>query len=258
MKEIKQKRLLDMLRFVELHQVVSLETISREFDVSMNTVRRDVSQLIDGGFVRKVHGGVMHIGGEPSKPEIAHYPSRAARNPEGKQRIGLLAAQLVEDGDTVFVDSGTTAAELINPVFLKKKVMMVVSNSLPVFQRLKDEEQVRLYALGGIYVPHAHAFTGGKAVEEISGMIISKAFLGASAVDGVFGVSNNLSYEIDLKRAVAEQAEKVILMVGSEKLGKRAAMKICAVDRLYAIVTDRKPEPELLAIFEENGVKVIC
>mgnify|MGYP003296592359 CR=1 FL=1 len=210
MKEIKQKRLLDMLRFVELHQVVSLETISREFEVSMNTVRRDVSQLIDGGFVRKVHGGVMHIGGEPSKPEIAHYPSRAARNPEGKQRIGLLAAQLVEDGDTVFVDSGTTAAELINPVFLKKKVMMVVSNSLPVFQRLKDEEQVRLYALGGIYVPHAHAFTGGKAVEEIGGMIISKAFLGASAVDGVFGVSNNLSYEIALKRAVAEQAEQVI------------------------------------------------
>ena len=114
-----------------------------------------------------------------------------------------------------------------------------------------------LLTLGGIYVPHAHAFTGGKAVQEIGNMIISKAFLGASAVDGVFGVSNNLSYEIDLKRAVAEQAEKVILMVGGEKLGKRAAMKICAVDRLYAIVTDRKPEPELLALLEEKGVKVI-
>ena len=257
MKEIKQKRLLDMLRFIELHRVVSLETICREFEVSMNTVRRDVNELIESGFVRKVHGGVMHMEGESPKTEIAHYPSRAARNPEGKQRIGLLAAQLVEDGDTVFIDSGSTAAELVNPSFLKKRVSMVVSNSLPVFGKLEDEEQVRLYALGGIYVPHAHAFTGGKAVEEIGGMIISKAFLGASAVDGVFGVSNNLSYEIDLKRAVAEQAEKVILMVGSEKLGKRAAMKICAVDRLYAIVTDRKPEPELLALLEEKGVKVI-
>jgi len=256
-KDIKQKRLLDMVRFIELNKVVSLETISREFNVSMNTVRRDISELIDSGSIVKVHGGVMYRESSGTKSEIAHYPSRVAQNPEGKQRIGMLAAQLVEDGDTVFVDSGSTTAELINPEFLQKKVMMVVSNSLPVFERLKDEERVRLYALGGIYVPHAHAFTGGRALPEVADMIISKAFLGASAVDGYFGVSNNLSYEIDLKRAVAEQAEKVILMVSCEKIGKTAAMKICAVDRLYAIVTDRKPEPELLSVFEENGVRVI-
>ena len=257
MKDIKQKRLLDMVRFIELHKVVSLEAISKEFDVSMNTVRRDVSELLENGSIVKVHGGVMFKSSESTKPEIAHYPSRAARNPEGKQRIGMLAAQLVEDGDTVFVDSGSTTAELINPEFLKKKVMMVVSNSLPVFERLKDEEDLRVYALGGIYVPNAHAFTGGKAIREIADMTISKAFLGASAVDGYFGVSNNLSYEIDLKRAVAEQAEKVILMVACDKIGKTAAMKICATERLYAIVTDHKPEPEMLAVFEENGVRVI-
>lgn len=257
MREIKQKRLLDMVRFIELHKVVSLEAISREFNVSMNTVRRDVNELLENGSIVKVHGGVMFKDGDSGKTEIAHYPSRAGRNPEGKQRIGMLAAKLVEDGDTVFVDSGSTAAELINTEFLKKKVMMVVSNSLPVFERLQDKEEVRVYALGGIYVPNARAFTGVKATVEIADMIISKAFLGASAVNGYFGVSNNLSYEIDLKRAVAEQAEKVILMVSCEKIGKTAAMRICAVDRLYAIVTDCKPAPELLAIFEENGVKVI-
>lgn len=257
MKDIKQKRLLDMVHFIELHKVASLETISREFDVSMNTVRRDVNELIENGSIVKVHGGVMFKGSEPAKSEIAHYPSRAVRNLEGKRRIGMLAAQLVEDGDTVFIDAGSTTVEVINPEFLEKRVMMVVSNSLPVFERLKDEERVRLYALGGIYVPNTHSFTGGKAVQEIADMIISKAFLGASAVDGFFGVSNNLSYEIDLKRAVAEQAEKVILMVDCDKIGKTAAMKICTVDRLYAIVTDRKPEDALLAVFEENGVKVI-
>lgn len=245
-----------MVRFIELNRVVSLEAISKQFDVSMNTVRRDVNELIESGSIVKVHGGVMHKQGS-SKSEIAHYPSRAARNQESKQRIGQLAARLVEDGDTVFIDSGTSAAELINPEFLKKQVMMVVSNSLPVFDRLKDQEHVRTYALGGIYVPHARAFTGGKAVKEVESLIISKAFLGASAVDAYFGVSNNLSYEIDLKRAVAEQAEKVILMVTCDKIGKTAAMKICAADRLYAIVTDRQPDPELLEVFAEKGIKVI-
>lgn len=257
MKDIKQKRLLDMVRFIEQQKVVSLGDICREFNVSMNTVRRDVNALIESGSIVKVHGGVMYKDADSAKTEIAHYPSRAARNQGGKQRIGMLAAQLVEDGDTVFIDSGSTTEELINPEFLKKNVMMVVSNSLPVFERLQDEENVRIYALGGIYVPHARAFTGTKAMQEISEMIISKAFLGASAVNGSFGVSNNLSYEIDLKRAVAEQAEKVILMVSCEKIGKSAAMKICAVDRLYAIVTDRKPDDELLSVFLENGVKVI-
>ena len=246
-----------MIRYIELQKVVSLEDICREFNVSMNTVRRDINALIDSGSIVKVHGGVMYKEQETAKTEIAHYPSRAGHNPEGKQRIGLLAAQLVEDGDTVFIDSGSTTAELVNPEFLQKKVMMVVSNSLPVFERLQDEENVRVYALGGIYVPQARAFTGVKATFEIADMIISKAFLGASAVNGLFGVSNNLSYEIELKRAIAEQAEKVILMVSCDKIGKTAGMKICAVDRLYAIVTDRKPDDELLAVFEENGVKVI-
>ena len=94
-------------------------------------------------------------------------------------------------------------------------------------------------------------------LKEVESLIISKAFLGASAVDAYFGVSNNLSYEIDLKRAVAEQAEKVILMVTCDKIGKTAAMKICAADRLYAIVTDRQPDPELLEVFAEKGIKVI-
>ena len=120
MKDIKQKRLLDMVRFIELNRVVSLEAISKQFNVSMNTVRRDINELIESGSIVKVHGGVMYKQSS-SKSEIAHYPSRAARNQESKQRIGLLAARLVEDGDTVFVDSGTSTAELINPEFLKNR-----------------------------------------------------------------------------------------------------------------------------------------
>lgn len=257
---IKQKRLMDMRRFVRERRVVSLSEICREFDVSLNTVRRDVNELVEAGSIVKVHGGIMACGeegDEAERTEIVHYPYRHAHNLAQKERIGALAAEMVEDGDIVFIDSGSTTACMVTQELLQRDIL-VVSNSLPVFERLQGAKgKLRLYALGGAYFPDVRAFSGSKAIQELQNINITKAFLGASAVSIASGVSNNLSYELELKQAAAKQAEKIILLADGEKLGRRAAMRICAVEELYALITDRPPAPPLMSGLAAQGVRVI-
>jgi DeoR family myo-inositol catabolism operon transcriptional repressor len=244
-------RLRELEEFMQHRRSATIPELCEHFNVSLNTIRRDIKELIRNGSISKVYGGIIWN----QEDNIVPFTARSTVATEEKRHIGSLAAAMVEDGETIYIDSGTTSVHLL-PFIAQKRNVTVVSNSLIVFNEIQKYPELNLLTTGGIYNQKTKSFVGVSAVNGLNDIRIRKAFMSATGVSIEAGATNNSLHEAEIKRSVIKHAQKVILMVDHSKLDKTAAICFCDLDQLSAFVIDRKPPERYIRYFEQNHIIV--
>ena len=250
---MRAERLNAMEQYILGKETVSLEELSTQFSVSMNTIRRDVMELLSRGNIRKVYGGVSST--LINRP--VGFSVRAQKNSRAKQIIGRLASQLVSDGASIFLDSGSTTTYILQHIGEKNGVT-VITHSLTALYAASSLSNLNIIALGGIYAPATSSFTGISTLDALSRLSIQTIFISATGVSIENGLTNSTYLEAEIKRSVVQRGNRVVLMADQSKFGHSAVISFCPFEQLYAIVTDCLPSEPYLEAIDRYGIRLIC
>lgn len=228
----------------------AVRDLAEELAASRATVRRDLRVLADQGELELVYGGA-------SRPRTRDFSfrSKAKRNVEAKRIIGRLAAELVADGEQVFLDSGTTSFELALGLKGKHGLSIIVNSARLAIEL--DRPGLNVILLGGQYRPDRMDTIGPlatAALDQLRGYI---AFIGADGLSMQFGLAANDIESADLYRRAALNARKTVLLVDHTKFAAPSLFKIVGFEAVAQVVTDRPPPAEWGAFFADLGIDVV-
>ncbi len=250
MSNLKSRRLLEMENYILSHISVTMEELCGAFQVSMNTVRRDVAELVRSGHVQKVYGGVQAVA---QKHGLVPRAERSGRPSGVKRAICLQAAKMVRDGDIVFIDSGTTTVHLMEA--LKDRNITVISNNIGIIVQALEYDNIRLIVAPGEVQRKTHSITGEETADFLSTMNINIAFM--TAIGASFtGVTNSSPLEYEIKKAVVSHTEKPVLLVAGSKFGITSLFTYADLSQFRTVVTDGSIPAEYRERLAEMGVDV--
>lgn len=226
----KEERKIQILRLLEEDQRVEVADLSRRFNVSEDTIRRDLRDLEGQGLILKTHGGALKHVAAPRT-----FENRLEHAAHFKLLIGEAAAGLVEAGDCVLIDSGTTALSLARS--LKVSRAKILTNSLDVAQVISSNPNFELIVLGGRWDP-LHQLVGSVTVEQLSRYRVDKVFLGMPGLDSRHGITVPSEEEAAVKRAMIQIGQQVIALADHTKLGEVAFAYVAPASAIDILVTD--------------------
>jgi DeoR/GlpR family transcriptional regulator of sugar metabolism len=245
----RQRRILDV---VAREGEATVEALAVAFDVSAETIRRDLAHLATSGALQKVHGGArrLRLHAEGS------FAERMGEDASAKQVIAQKLISIVEPGDTLFMDTGTTTlfcAETLAEV----ERLTVITNSVRVAQVLtRGPGRARVFLLGGDYAADNAQTRGALALEQIDRFQADHAVLAVAAVDPVAGVADADPDEAQIARRMMANATRVIVVAQAAKLGRKAAHRICRLDEVDILVCDAVPGDAFAAALSAAQVQV--
>lgn len=250
---MRQDRLAQMEAYIRDQKSVSLDTLCEVFGVSKNTVRRDIGEIVARTDIRKIYGGVsVQYNGNIPPP----FLERSSVNPEAKDAIGRCAAAMVEDGDIIYVDSGTTTCRMIDHLQGRRNVT-ILTHSLDVMTRAAANPALTLISLSGMLNRKTQSFTGQSTIDVLRDCNIGKAFMAANGVTVQNGATQSTSIEFAIKKSVVDRSARVYLMVEHRKFGTTTLLTYCTLDRIDAIITERLPDQAFQDAFSDLGGRII-
>ncbi len=230
---IKTFRMREMEQYILEHDTVSMEELKNKFEVSMNTTRLDVARLVEKGTVRKVYGGVC----SNHKNSLIPFTEREAKNKQFKAEVGKEAAKLVEDGDIIYVDSGTTTMYLLDYLGESKNVT-VLTNNLNAINRALSFPNLNVISLPGNLERKTNSFVSADTVRMMERYNINKAFMASSGLSETGTITTSSPLEFEIKQAAMRCSDKKYLMIDSSKFGKSALLTFATVAEMTMIVSD--------------------
>lgn len=246
--EERQKRIQEYLAKAEF---ASLEDLASIVSTSVSTVRRDLDALSDKGFLKRTHGGARALGS--ISDEYAFSAKETAQLAE-KKAIGAACAALVQPRQTVIIDAGTTCFHVAT--HLEAKSPHIVTNSLPVAHHFSGSNKLEVVVSGGLIYPKLGVLVGPLAVAAFGQVQADIAVLSCGGVTGE-GITNSHSLLIEIQLAMITAARKVILCVDHTKFGRQSITRLCGLEMIDSLITDRTPPAELSAALEAANVEVI-
>ncbi|MFI3228206.1 MAG: DeoR/GlpR family DNA-binding transcription regulator [Clostridia bacterium] len=248
---MKQSRINQIEQYVILNGNVKIEDLCKEFSVSINTIRRDLDELVKRGRVAKIYGGVTAI-----EKDTMPIDEKIHKNVSSKIEVAKLALDFIENGDTIFIDSGTTAVNIINFLATKSKIT-IITHSLNVLAEAAKYKKLNVIGLGGTYLQETGAFVGISALDMLSSIKINKAFMSATGFSIDNGFSVNTLLEAEIKRKIVSRSNDVYFLCDHTKIGIEATMSFCDIERVQALITDQKPSKKYEDYFKSHDVSVI-
>ena len=246
--EERQKRIEEHLLKVEF---ASLDELSELVDASVSTVRRDLDMMEGKGSLRRTHGGARLA--NPKSDEFT-FTARDTHQLAEKEAIGRACAELIQSNQTIIIDAGTTCYHVAR--YLEAKAPQVVTNSLPVANLLAGANKVEVVVSGGVIYPRLGVLIGPLAVESFSKIRADAAIMSCGGITAD-GISNSHGLLIEIQRAMIDASRKVILCIDSSKFGRQSITKLCDLDVIDTIVTDKGAPADLVKVFRKKGIEVI-
>ncbi|GAC1468305.1 MAG: DeoR/GlpR family DNA-binding transcription regulator [Isosphaeraceae bacterium] len=228
----------------------TLDELVKTLGVSESTVRRDLEALDLAGAVKRTHGGAVFPAGSQSLPALEDREASATAE---KKAIGHATARLIDDGDSVLLDGGTTTLEVARA--LLDRSLQVVTNSLPIAQLLASSRHIDLILIGGYVYPRTGVALGPLAIATMQGIRVRKAVLGAGGImaEGIYN-SNLLLVETERQMMVCGQ--EVLIVADHTKFGRLALARLCALEEVGGVVSDTQIPDEYRAVLEHAGVQL--
>ncbi|NCT71450.1 MAG: DeoR/GlpR transcriptional regulator [Xanthomonadaceae bacterium] len=252
------QRRLQISELVRQHGSVQVATLARRFGVSMQTVRKDLRYLAERGVMARAYGGAIDssvVGTGTTPSSEPHYEAKRTSHLDEKRRIGQRAAALVKAGDTIAIDSGTTAIQLAES--LPNIDVTVVTNDFGVLGALAPKNNINIVMLGGELRRKNMAFYGGLTVEALDALHVDMLFLGVDGLDLERGITTHYEPEAMLNRKMVEAARVVVAITDSSKFGKICLHRIVPVGDLDALITDRGAPNDIVLAAEQLGLDLI-
>lgn len=248
-----------IIKFLLRVGTASIEEILAVAGSSAPSIRRDLARLENRGLIRRTHGGATLV--EPLLYEPFRYDSsflaREQRSAVEKRRIGLAAAELIQDNETVGLTSGTTTTHIGRSLRHREKIR-VITNALNIGMELCNQPGIRTYLTGGV-VPWAWSFslTGNAALNFLDDVYMDKVFLSVTGLDAERGATTLETDEALVYRKMLKQSKQVIVVADSSKLGKVSPAFICPTSEIHVLITNAGATDESIAPFERQGIQVI-
>jgi len=249
------QRRLQISELVRQQGSVQVNPLAERFGVSVQTVRKDLRYLAERGVMALTYGGAIDssvVGGAPAEPA---YESKRSAHLDEKRRIGKLAASLVKPGDTIAIDSGTTAVRLAEA--LPNVEVTVVTNDFGVLGALMPKAQIEIVMLGGELRRKNMAFYGGLTVDALDALHVDLLFLGVDGFDLERGITTHYEPEAMLNRKMVEAARKVVAITDSSKFGKVCLHRIIPLSGLDTLITDTGAPDDVREASRQFGFKLL-
>jgi DeoR/GlpR family transcriptional regulator of sugar metabolism len=245
--ENRRRRLLEM---ITRQGYATLDELVRGLDVSESTIRRDLEALDLAGSIKRTHGGAIYTGEVRSMPAFDERTATAAAE---KRAIGAATAALIEDGDTVLLDGGTTTLEVARALVGRR--VQVVTNSLPIAHLLASNQQTELILIGGYVYPRTGVALGPLATAAMQTIRVRKAVLGAGGVVPE-GIYNSNSLLVETERQMMSCGQEIIIVADHTKFGRLALARLCGLDEVNRFVLDSGATDLDRAMLESAGATV--
>ena len=233
-----------------------VDTLAAELRVSSSTIRRDLEALEQQGLVQRTHGGVVWLG-NPNAPATSRpyaFDQRMGYQHDAKRAIARAARSLVQPGQTILIDGGTTTFYLAQE--LLGQPLQLVTNSLPIANLFLNDDHVELILTGGLMYPRYGVLLGPMAENILSTIHTKTLFLSVAGIHNAALYNQNLLL-VQSEQRMMTQAQQVILLADSSKFGQQALTRLCDLSEVDVVVTDNAISPAHQKQLESAGCKLV-
>ena len=233
---------------------ITVSLLSKQFDVTEETIRRDLDKLEQSKLLRRVHGGAYIVNGFEKEAPVRLRESIMLSE---KERIGAKCCEYIDQYDTIMLDSSTTALYIAKQLKLENKKVTVITNSLDTINEFEDSENIKVICIGGTLRVKSHAFSGFDSLSLLNGLIADKAFVSAAGVHMNFGITDHIESEAKIRMMMLKNASKRYFIADNTKFGKAMMYSVWPLNDINYLVTDTAPDREWYSKLHELGVELI-
>jgi DeoR family transcriptional regulator of aga operon len=232
---------------------VRVNELVSQFNTSAVTIRNDLNELSQRGLVQRSHGGAML---PDSIMRESPLQERLKAHAEEKRRIGVMAATMIEDGETIILDSGTTTLEIARQI-KKKRGLHIITNGVNIAAELLDARDSEVFIVGGTVRGESASISGRFTEEMFDQFSADKLFLSGAGCDLDFGVSGANLEETMVNRAMLRIAREIILVADASKFSKRSMSRIAPFAEIDTVITDKSLSEDIQSKLRSSGCNLI-
>ncbi len=242
-----------ILKLLKSKKYTSVIELSKQLDVSVVTIRKDLSFLEEQKLVFRSHGSATL-----QNPYVIdkHVSEKAKLNADEKKQIGVRAAGLIQPNDTIILASGTTINQFARQL-LGTDGVTVICASLTASEILTSHKEIETIQLGGIVRKSSSSVVGPLAEQMLLNFTCNKLFIGVDGIDIDYGLTTTNAMEASLNKVMIKSAQKIIVLADASKLNRKGFGHICNLDKVDTIVTDKKADMSTVLLLEDKGIQVI-
>ncbi|MFZ5858719.1 MAG: DeoR/GlpR family DNA-binding transcription regulator [Chloroflexota bacterium] len=239
--------------YLTVHQIARIADLCALLETSEATVRRDLEWLETEGFLERTHGGAIVNQRITAEPE---YLARVQKNPEEKRTIGALAASLIADREIVFINSGTTTAQVIHSIRGEAGITVFSNNLIAALE--VGETGYQHYLIGGEFQPRSKSTAGRFAIENLRQVYADKVIIGVDGISLKHGCTVPTNTEAEIVRAMIERSKgQIIVVADHSKWGVVSNFQIATIDDVDILVTDEGFDSSAIEDLAPHSVKVL-
>jgi len=271
----KEDRQATIRRTLEDEPFVTVTELATRFNTSESTIRRDLAEMAQEGLIKRTHGGALSQIAVPAEPAAPQEPgarprmdSRGDARPEEENefarpetdelmRIANAAVRLINEGETIIIDSGPGTLQLARRIKATRRSLAVLTNSIEIALELSESFGVSAILTGGLVRGLRSGMVGYVAEQTLRGMQVDKVFLTAPGIDKDRGLTTSHLEEISVKQAMIQSAREVILMAEHRSFGKVALVPFAPLSTVHRVVTGRELPAEALSTIAKLGIETI-
>lgn len=246
------ERKMRIVEYVRLHNSSTISTLAGVFGVHEATIRRDLAEIEQEGKLKRTHGGVIVEQWTHDEPS---FNERSTQNLEQKMRIGKMAASLVEDGDHIIIDSGTTT-QYIARNLVHRSDITVVTNDMNVAAELRDAPRIKVILTGGELYPSSYMLNGMFTEHVLRSLHALKAFIGTPALHPQHGLMHPEAQLVPAKQAMIRAAREIFVVTDDSKIGKPALHTVAPNSAIHTLITGKEALEQDLKLFRDAGITV--
>lgn len=244
----------EILEKLHKEKRVVVSELSKIYGVSEETIRRDLDKMEKDGYVTKSYGGaVLNENMNMDMP----LNIRKNTNVLKKQKIGEIVSRMVKDGESLILDSSSTAVFIARALREEKKNLTIITNSIEIIIELFDTPDWRIISTGGLAMEGSFALVGPNTDQMLCSYHVNKAIISCKGVDIENGITDSNELHARNKETMLSRADQKILAVDSSKLGSVAFTKITDLDNVGMVIMDEKPGEDWLQLFRNLGIECV-
>ena len=248
-----EERRTAILGLLERQSTVQVEELSRQFEVSLVTIRKDLTDLESRGLLRRTHGGATPAHKSLWNPS---FREKLHLHDANKDAIAHSALAHIEDGDTLILDAGSTTLQLARKLRGRFQSLFVLTNSMPIALELSDTP-FEVLVLGGQMRHHSMALIGPASAFVLEAYHADKAFIGATGVSLAQGYTTPNPFEAQTKSAMVRASNRVFALVDSSKLGRATLASFAPLEDVEMLITDADAPPDFLRGLEARRLAFV-
>lgn len=248
-----EERRQKIISLLDEKEIVYVADLSKRFNVTEETIRRDLDILDEKKILKRIHGGAVSL--DNTRLEL-NFKIREHSYTEEKKEIARKAAALVKDGDTIFLDASSTSLFLAKEL-AKKKNITIITNSIKIIYQLADQASNTIIATGGILRSNSLSLVGPLANETIKKYNADKIFASCKGISIEHGATDSNELEIEVKQNMIKQARELIIIADHSKFNRVGLSQFASIDEINTIITDCNTCEAQFDDFMKEGIKIL-